>query len=101
MRSFELAAEALLDLDGIWLYLFHKEGLATADRVVGDLVASFHKLGAIPQSGHRRADLTGKDVLFYRLHSYLVIFQPKTEPLLILGVLHEKRDVSRVLRQRA
>jgi antitoxin ParD1/3/4/toxin ParE1/3/4 len=41
----------------------------------------------MPGSGHRRADLTSRPVLFYRIFSYLVVYQPGSEPLRILGVL--------------
>jgi len=60
----------------------------------------FYKLADIPNVGHRRADLTSRQVLFYRIFSYLVIYEPGSQPLQILGVLHGKRNVSRILRQR-
>ena len=54
----------------------------------------------MPGIGHRRADHTSRPVLFYRIFSYLVIYQPGSGPLQILGVLHGKRNVARLLRQR-
>jgi len=61
----------------------------------------FYKLAGIPNSGHRRTDLTSRKVLFYRIFSYLVIYEPESNPLQILGILHGKRNVSRILRQRS
>ena len=46
------------------------------------------------------SDLTAKSVLFYRIFSYLVIYQPGVKPLQILSVLHGKRNVARILKQR-
>ena len=55
----------------------------------------------MPASGHRRTDLTRRPVLFYRLYSCLVVYQPGSQPLQILGVLHGKRNVARILKQRS
>jgi toxin ParE1/3/4 len=100
LDPFQLAEDAIFDIDAIWLYLLEKEGVETADRVVTELFKTFYKLADIPNSGHRRADLTSNKVLFYRVFSYLVIYEPESNPLQILGVLHGKRNVARILRQR-
>ena len=100
MDPFRLTEDAVVDIDAIWLYLLEKESVETADRIVTELFKGFYKLADIPNIGHRRADLTSKQVLFYRLFSYLVIYEAGSKPLQILGVLHGKRNVSRILRQR-
>ena len=100
MDPFRLTEDAILDIDAIWLYLVEKDGVETADRVVTELFTVFYKLSDIPNLGHRRADLTSRQVLFYRVFSYLVIYEPGSKPLQILSVLHGKRNVSRILRQR-
>jgi len=100
LDPFRLTEDAVVDIDAIWLYLLEKEGVETADRIVTELFKGFYKLADIPNSGHRRADLTSRLVLFYRVFSYLVIYEPGSKPLQILGVLHGKRNVSRILRQR-
>ena len=100
MDPFQLTEDAILDIDAIWLYLLDKEGVETADRIVTELFKGFYKLAEIPKAGHRRTDLTHRKVLFYSIFSYLVIYQPGTTPLQILGVLHGKQNVSSILRQR-
>lgn len=100
MDQFQLTEDAVFDIDAIWLYLSQKESEQTADRIVTEIFKSFYKLADIPNSGHRRADLTSKDVLFYKVFSYLIIYAPRSEPLRILGVLHGKRNVARILRRR-
>ena len=100
MDPFEITEDAVIDLDAIWLYLLQKEDLETADRILTELFKAFYKLADTPNSGHRRADLTGRPVLFCRIFSYLVIYAPGTKPLQILGVLHGKRNIARILKQR-
>jgi plasmid stabilization system protein ParE len=100
LDPFQLTEDAIFDIDAIWLYLLEKEGVETADRIVAELFKGFYRLADIPDSGHRRADLTSRKVLFYRVFSYLVIYEPESAPLQILGVLHGKRNVARILRQR-
>ena len=48
--------------------------------------------------GYRRDDLTTrKDVLFWPVYSYLIIYRPHTKPLEILRILHGKRDIKNIL----
>lgn len=101
MDPFQLAEDAILDMDTISLYLLEKEGVETADRIVTELFKGFYKLADIPNIGHRRPDLTSTKVLFYRIFSYLVVYEPGSNPLQILGILHGKRNVARILRQRS
>jgi len=100
LEPFQLAEDAILDIDAIWLFLLEREGLETADRIVLEIFKGFYRVAEMPGIGHRRADLTSRPVLFYRIFSYLVIYQPGSAPLQILGVLHGKRNVARILRQR-
>ena len=100
MDSFHLTEDAIFDIDAIWLYLLEREGVETADRIVTELFKGFYKLAELPSVGHRRADLTSRDVLFYKVFSYLILYTPGSKPLQILGVLHGKRNVSRILKQR-
>lgn len=100
MDEFQLTEDAVLDIDAIWLYLLHKETEQIADRIVTEIFKGFYKLADFPNTGHRRADLTSKDVLFYKVFSYLIIYSPRSKPLQILGVLHGKRNVARIMKLR-
>lgn len=101
MDPLQLTEDAIVDIDAIWLFLLEKDGVGTADRIVTELFKSFYKLAEIPNVGHRRPDLTSRRVLFYKVFSYLVIYVPGSQPLQILGILHGKRNVARILRQRS
>jgi antitoxin ParD1/3/4/toxin ParE1/3/4 len=100
LEPFQLTEDAILDIDAIWLYLLEREGLEKADRVVTEIFKRLYRLAEMSGMGHRRPDLTSRPVLFYRIFSYLIIYQPGSTPLQILGVLHGKRNVARILRQR-
>ena len=49
MDPFQLTEDAIFDIDAIWIYLREKEGVETAE------------LTDIPNSGHRRTDLTSRN----------------------------------------
>jgi plasmid stabilization system protein ParE len=66
LDPFQLTEDAIQDIDAIWLYLLERKDLETADRIATEIFKAFYKLAEMPNIGHRRADLTGRDVLFYR-----------------------------------
>jgi plasmid stabilization system protein ParE len=53
----------------------------------------------MPGIGHKRQDLTSRDVLFWTLHSYLIIYR-NSKPLRVARVIHAKRDVKKLLKNR-
>ena len=55
------------------------------------------KLVKSPNLGHRRFDLTDRDLLFFRVHSYLIVYRPAMKPLNVVRVLHAARDVKSLL----
>ena len=56
-------------------------------------------LGARPRVGRRRPDLLGGPYRFWSLirFSYLLVYDPQTDPVQILRLLHTKRDLPRAL----
>jgi len=54
-------------------------------------------LGKQPGVGHVREDLPGRPVKFWPVYSYLIVYDPETEPIQILRVLHGMRDVEEIL----
>jgi plasmid stabilization system protein ParE len=99
MSAFVVAPEAEDDTYKIWRYLLKEAGLAAADRVETELLDAFAGLAKSPGKGHRRPDLTRSDVLFYTLYQFMVVYR-LSEPLQILAVLHAKRNVKRILKDR-
>jgi plasmid stabilization system protein ParE len=80
LEPFQLTEDAIFDIDAIWLYLLEREGVEAADRIVTGIFKGFYRLAEMPEIGHRRADLTSRSVLFYRIFSYLVFISPAARP---------------------
>ena len=95
-----LAPEAAFDLVQIWRYL-KKQGSSTiADRgesVIRDKVVF---LAANPGAGHWRKNLTDAAVKFFPVYSYLIVYRPDTKPLQVVSILHGRRDVEQILKDR-
>ena len=95
MIRYKLSSQAAADLRSIWGYVA-TDNIDAADRVLGELRNQFTKLTETPGLGHRRSDLTDRDVFFWSVFSYLVVYRPTT-PLFVVRVLHSKRNISRIL----
>jgi plasmid stabilization system protein ParE len=99
VKPYTVAPEAESDLWQIWRYLFHEAGLQIADRIQEEFFAAFEQLTDSPGNGHRRPDLTARDVLFFRVYQYMIVYRRATK-VEIIAVLHGKRNVKRLLRGR-
>jgi toxin ParE1/3/4 len=95
VRKFELARRALGDLQDIWEFV-SEDSFGAADRLLDEFYRAFDQLAEMPGMGHRRQDLTNRDVLFWPVHSYLITYQPSS-PLRIVRVVHGRRDVKKFL----
>lgn len=91
MAGYILSPEARGDLQGIWEFIA-LDNPDAATRIVNELLAAFEHLVEWPGSGHSRPDLTTKDVRFWPVRSYLVIYR-ETVPLEIVTILHGARDI--------
>lgn len=97
-RSFEISAAARLDLLEIWNWLAENSSLDTADRVLAELEEAMNKLARTPSLGHRRPDLTRKAVLFHLVHSWMIVYRPRTQAPHVLRVPHASRNVKKLLK---
>jgi plasmid stabilization system protein ParE len=68
VKRYLVSPEAEADLRHIWHYLFEKAGLAVADRIRYELLDAVTGLSDFPDKGHKRADLTSRTVLFFRVY---------------------------------
>jgi len=53
--------------------------------------------------GHRRRDIVSLPVRFWTLPKYpeyVVVYRPERKPLQVIAVLHWKRDIGKLLRNR-
>ena len=71
-----------------------------ADRVEAVIRGKIASLAAAPGAGHGRKDLTNEPVKFFPVYSYLIVYRPDTKPLQVIAVLHGRRDLEEVLKDR-
>ena len=65
MTKFELARRALRDLQEIWEFV-SEENFTAADSLLEEFYRTFGQLADVPGMGHKREDLTHRNVLFWR-----------------------------------
>jgi plasmid stabilization system protein ParE len=99
-RRYTLAPEAALDLVQIWRHIRSNASVEMADRVESVIREKIVYLAERPGGGHWRKDLTEEPVKFFSIYSYLVVYRPETKPLQIVAILHGRRDVEEVLKDR-
>src|SRR5256885_1172697 len=101
MSGYILSPESEEDIFEIWSYLAKEAGIDLADRIESELFEKFSLLAHNPGLGHKRPDLTMFPVLLYRAfpYQYMIVYRPRT-PLEIVGVLHAKRHIKRILKKR-
>ena len=95
-----LAPEAALDLVQIWRHIRNKVSIEMADRVESVIREKIVYIAGTPGGGHWRKDLTDKPVKFFPVYSYLIVYRPETKPLQIAAILHGRRDLERLLKDR-
>lgn len=96
MSRFVLTPQAKADLYEISDYI-SKDNPDAARRVRTELREAMRKLAVMPEMGHLRQDLARKPFRFWPVYSYLIIYEPETEPLRVVRVLHGARDVRSLL----
>lgn len=92
---YRLSLQASQDIIDIWDYIAQDNPTA-ADKVEAQFKDAFTKLAANPYLGHKREELTEKPVRFWGVHSYQIIYDPQSQPLVILRILSGYRDISAI-----
>lgn len=101
MSRYILSSDAEADVEEIIdYYLFEKQSVYAAETVNREFYAAFRTLADSPGQGHLREDLTDKPYRFWRVRSYLIVYQPDTTPIEVMAVLHGRRNVARLLKPR-
>ena len=99
MNRYELAREALDDLDALWLYIA-EDNINAADQVVTSILDACDLLADQPRIGHTRTDLTERPVLFWSSGKYLIVYRPQPTPIRVIAIFHSARDVAALLTDR-
>jgi plasmid stabilization system protein ParE len=102
MSGFALHPEALKDLEEIWEFIA-ADNPSAADRVLEEIFEAIRALIPFPKAGHGRSDLTSRPLRFQPVRDFLIAYAPDEKPLLILAVLHGRRNprvIAAMLRER-
>ncbi len=102
MSAYALTALAKADIFEIWSYIA-EDSENLADRVAQAIYDTCTFVAESPMRGHTRPDLTNRPLRFWtltRFPNYTVVYQSKTDPLQVIAVLHGKRTIQRILKQR-
>jgi toxin ParE1/3/4 len=95
-----LAPQAALDFVEIWHYIKEQTNVTIANRVESTIRERIVFLAGNSGAGHSRKDLTDAEVRFFPVYSYLIVYRPSTKPLQVVSILHGRRDVERILKDR-
>lgn len=96
---FQLTPRALNDLSDIWDYIA-EDNVGAANRVESAILSACNSLAKHPMLGSKRTEITLLPVRFWtvtRFPNYIVVYRPNTEPLLVVAVLHGKRNIKALL----
>jgi plasmid stabilization system protein ParE len=96
-----LSPEAREDLRDIRDYLVSQGGKRLARYVLQEITAAFRLLASHPEAGHLPQDLTTLPVKFWSAFSYLIVYDPVTNPIAIVRVFDGRRDVRAILSREA
>jgi plasmid stabilization system protein ParE len=97
MKGYEFSPDARDDLQEIWSYVA-EDNVAAADKLEEEFYAACQLLASNPRLGHKRADLTDRDVRFWAVHTrYLIVYLDEAEPIKIVRILHGARNVTEEL----
>ncbi len=99
-RRYVLAPEAASDLVQIWRYIKKQNSVEIADHVESVILDKIVFLAGSPRAGHSRKNLTAEPVKCFPVYSYLIVYRTATNPLQIVSILHGRRDVEQMLKDR-
>ena len=92
--QWSLSPEAFKDLDAILAYVEEKSASPrVANKLLEDFEKAFCDLAGMPRMGRIRKQLTGPSLRWWRVHRYLIVYDPETKPLRIVRVIHGARDL--------
>ena len=86
------------ELDDIWSYVANESGsVEVANRVIDSITDHFLLLSKHPQLGRRRDDDLRAGLRSLAVSGYVVIYRIENRDVLILHVLHGRRDIKTLL----
>ena len=102
MSDYDLTPLAKAAIFEIWVYLA-EDNEAAADPVEQSIYDACKFVAESPFLGHSCQDLTQRALRFWtltRYPNYTIVYRPETAPVQVVAVLHGKRNIKRVLKNR-
>jgi toxin ParE1/3/4 len=98
--ALRIAPEVELELDEIWFYVASESGsIAVAERLIDSITNHFFLLSGHPQLGRRRDHDLRAGLRSLTAGAYVIIYRIEGNDVLILHVIHTRRDLKALLRQ--
>ena len=95
MSSIQYLPSAIADLDEIFFQI-GRENVDAADRMIGRIYSSAHRLADFPESAPLRPDI-GKGVRSLVVGRYLLLYRVEGSRVEVVRVIHGSRDVTALL----
>jgi plasmid stabilization system protein ParE len=97
MPGWILSPLAAVDLEEILDYIAADSGSqAVVEKVAGDFATALDALASSPGMGWQRIPLTGPEVRWWRVHSYLLVYDADSRPLRVIRIVHGARDLESI-----
>jgi toxin ParE1/3/4 len=97
MSRIERTYRARVDAQQIWVYVAQRNYPA-ADRLVERFDAAIKQLADNPQMGEA-VDHTLRGVRRFTVGSYVLLFEPLTDGVRVLRIVHSSRDLKALMRE--
>jgi toxin ParE1/3/4 len=98
--AYRLARDAEADLDEIWLHVAEDSGaIETAQKLIESIATTFDLLSEYPKMGRARDDLR-REIRGDSVGNYIIFYRIVDDDVLILRVLHGRRDLGPLLQGR-
>jgi antitoxin ParD1/3/4/toxin ParE1/3/4 len=96
-QTYRLTRQAEADVEEITAFIA-ADNVDAAVKVAMALEDAFALLASQPDVGHKRQDLTDRPLKFWSVYSYLIVYDPASQPLTVITVLQGARDVEQILK---
>jgi plasmid stabilization system protein ParE len=103
MSGYALTPLAKADIFQVWCYIAGDNETA-ADRVEQAIYNACAFVAGVPLRGHSRPDLTNRSLRFWTLTRYpnfSIVYRPGMPLLQVVAVLHGRRNLRLILKQRS
>lgn len=97
MTGYKLTESAENELQGILEFITTSDGPDRAEHVLERLLEDFENLTATPGMGYLRPQLTGPTLRWWPVFRYLVLYDPDSQPLMVMRIIHGSRSLGKVL----